>query len=492
MNQSQPTLNQLSPPDMLLVEHRCRQFEKAWQSSRERPRFEEFLTGVADTVRPVLLVELILLELDYRRQHGEIPVLWEFLSRWPGDEAVIRKVFAQAEAKSLPTHMQPHGPVLSVDFEDNRTSFPGYELLEELGRGGMGVVYKARHLGLDRIVALKVVRKGSHSEGLQRFLREAQALAALQHPNVVQVFDSGEHQDLPFCVMEYVEGGSLAQRLNEGPLPAKDAARLVEQIAHGIQAVHEKGIIHRDLKPGNILLQMRFTTENTENTEKKPKVTDFGLAKRIESESGLTHSGAVMGTPSYMAPEQAEGLVHDIGSATDVYGLGAILYECLTGRPPFRAANIFETLVQVRSQEPVAVRHLQPKCPRDLETICHKCLRKEANRRYRTVAALADDLQRFLTGRAIRARPVGLLQRAVKWARRRPTAASLTGLLVALTFSGVIWGWQWHRQQSLADQAVSQAVPRSPRRGSQSRCRCQECLSPVSSGRSRRHRSPGT
>src|SRR5262245_27259422 len=318
---------------------------------------------------------------------------------------------------------------------------PGYEILAELGRGGMGVVYKARHLNLNRIVALKMILAGGHAspEDLQRFLTEAEAVAALQHPNIVQIFEAGHHNGLPFFTLEYVDGGTLTGWVREHPLPAAQAAHLVEQLARGVAYAHDKGIVHRDLKPDNILLGAGRSQAGTPETEDwvqppnvtladdrrtppVPKITDFGLAKRVKGGSGVTHTGAVMGTPSYMAPEQAEGK-KNVGAAADVYALGAILYRLVTGRPPFQAATPLDTVMQVVSDEPISPRHPQPKLPKDLETICLKCLQKDPAKRYASADALADDLARFLSEEPIQARPVGPVERAVKWARRRPTVA---------------------------------------------------------------------
>jgi WD40 repeat protein/tRNA A-37 threonylcarbamoyl transferase component Bud32 len=303
---------------------------------------------------------------------------------------------------------------------------PGYEILEELGRGGMGVVYKARHLKLQRVVALKMIRSGDYASPaeLARFLTEAEAVAHLQHPNIVQIFETGQHAGLPYFTLEFVEGGSLATKIGAQPLPAGVAARLVEDLARGMHHAHGKGLLHRDLKPANVLL----TADGT------PKIADFGLAKKLEADSGLTQTGAIMGTPSYMAPEQAEGRTRDIGPRTDVCALGAILYECLTGRPPFRGSTTLETLEQVRLAEPVPVRQLQPRVPRDLETICLKCLEKAPPRRYATALDLAEDLRRFRMHEPIRARRASLPERVAKWSRRRPAAAALIAvcLLAAL------------------------------------------------------------
>jgi WD40 repeat protein len=300
----------------------------------------------------------------------------------------------------------------------------GYEILAELGRGGMGVVYQARDQRLGRLVALKMIKDGADAD-LRRFRTEAEALARLQHPNIVQVFEVGEHDGQPYFSLEYCAGGSLDRKLNGTPLPAAEAARLTETLARAVQAAHERQVLHRDLKPGNVLLAADGT----------PKVTDFGLAKKLDQESGQTHSGAVMGTPSYMAPEQARGEVSRLGPAADVYALGAILYECLTGRPPFRAASVLDTLAQVLHEEPVPPRRLQPKVPRDLETICLKCLHKEPARRYATAADLAEDLRRFLAGEPIAARPVSGAERLARWGRRNPALAAVSALAALLLFT---------------------------------------------------------
>jgi WD40 repeat protein/tetratricopeptide (TPR) repeat protein len=306
-------------------------------------------------------------------------------------------------------------------------SVPGYEVLGELGRGGMGAVYKARHLGLNRLVALKVLLAGAHAspEDLVRFRAEAEAVARLHHPNVVQIYDLGSHAGLPYFALELCEGGTLAEHNRHQPQPPRAAARLVEAVARGVACAHERGLIHRDLKPSNVLL-----------TDCIPKITDFGLAKWLGGETGLTGTGAVVGTPSYMAPEQAAGDNRAVGPAADVYALGAILYELLTGRPPFQAATPLETLQQVVGQEPVPPSQLQPGLPRDLATICLKCLQKEPGRRYASAGALADDLRRFMDGQPIQARPVGLVERGLRWARRNPGWA--TALLSVFTLLLVI------------------------------------------------------
>jgi WD40 repeat protein/tRNA A-37 threonylcarbamoyl transferase component Bud32 len=296
-----------------------------------------------------------------------------------------------------------------------RDAVPGYEILEELGRGGMGVVYKARQAKLDRIVALKMILAGSHASAadLLRFLAEAEAEARLRHPNIVQLFESGQHEGLPYFTLEFVEGGTLGTKVATTTLPSREAATLVEAMARGIAHAHAHGIVHRDLKPENVLLTSTGV----------PKITDFGLAKRLQAGSGLTQTGAVMGTPGYMSPEQARG--ETVGTAADIYALGAILYYALTGRPPFRADTPLNTITQTLHDEPVPPRKLNPKVPRDLEVICLKCLQKAPTKRYASAEALADDLQLLLEGRPITARPVGRVERLLKWVKRRPTAATL-------------------------------------------------------------------
>jgi formylglycine-generating enzyme required for sulfatase activity len=328
----------------------------------------------------------------------------------------------------------------------DKVAIPGYEILGELGRGGMGVVYRARQLGLNRVVALKMILGGPHagSEGLRRFRLEAEAVALLVHPHIVQIHEIGDCQGLPWFSLEFVAGGSLADRLDGTPWPAARAAGLVETLARAIHAAHQLGIVHRDLKPANVLL----TADNT------PKISDFGLAKKV-ADAGQTQSGAVVGTPSYMAPEQAEGLNRQVGPATDVYALGTILYELVTGRPPFRAATALETLLQVAADEPVPPRALQPSLPRDLQTICLKCLEKTPVRRYATSADLAEDLRRFQAGEPIAARPARALERTLKWVRRRPALAGLL-LVAALALLGLAGGGFWFTLQlkSERDRAV--------------------------------------
>jgi serine/threonine protein kinase len=273
--------------------------------------------------------------------------------------------------------------------------FGDYDLLAEVARGGMGVVYRARQRALNRIVALKMILSGrlASSEDTQRFLTEAEAAAGLQHPNIVQIHEVGEHDGQHFFSMQFIEGRTLAQRLADGPLPSRAAARYVRLVARALHYAHQRGILHRDLKPSNILI----------DAADEPHVTDFGLAKRL-GDSGQTRTGSILGTPSYMAPEQAGGKIKELSPATDVYGLGALLYELLTGRPPFRAETAMDTVMQVLENDPVPPQLLNPNVDPELETICLKCLEKDPRHRYASAEALADDLQRYLDGDPIEAR----------------------------------------------------------------------------------------
>jgi tetratricopeptide (TPR) repeat protein len=348
-----------------------------------------------------------------------------------------------------------------------------YGILRVLGRGGMGIVFAARQERPRRLVALKMINAGAPggNSRLERFRAESETLARLRHPNVLRVLEVGEHAGRPYFTSDYAEGGSLAQKLATAPLPAREAAALLRTLAQTVHAAHERGVIHRDLKPSNVLLA----------GDGSPLIADFGLAKQIPGEPGtkvpgvgepgvlatgeFTQTGVILGTPDYMAPEQAAGHNHQIGQAVDVYALGAILYECLTGRPPFRAATVLETLEQVRSQEPVPPGRLRPKVPRDLETICLKCLEKEARKRYASGAELADDLGRFLRGEPIRARRAGAAERVWKWARRNPMGAAL--LLVSGVFlTALIAGDQVYkaRLRAAVKQAKASAVEANEQR----------------------------
>lgn len=324
--------------------------------------------------------------------------------------------------------------------------FGGYELLEEIARGGMGVVYKARQIKLDRIVAVKMILAGEFAsdDGIRRFMTEAQAAAHLDHPHIVPIYEVGEHAGRHFYSMGYVEGQSLAKLTAQGPLPPREAAELMKQIAEAVHYAHTKGVIHRDLKPGNVLLRQRRETRDQSlepanhspaldfrPSTLDPLLTDFGLAKRVERGSELTSTGQVMGTPTYMSPEQARADA-TIGALADIYSLGAILYCLLTGRPAFQTASVMETLKQVLERDPLPPRQLNPDIPRDLETIALKCLEKSPDRRYSSAQAIADELDRYLHHRPITARPIGRTERGWRWCKRQPIVAGLTTLAIAL------------------------------------------------------------
>jgi hypothetical protein len=339
------------------------------------------------------------------------------------------------QTQAFPTLSAGAVPSISSGMSHMLGGIPGYEIGELLGEGGMGVVHRGRQLALDRVVALKRIVHGS-AEARVRFQREAHAVARLQHPGIVQIFEVGETADGPYLSLEFCAGGSLANHLDGTPLPPMRAARLIENLADTVHAAHEAGIVHRDLKPGNVLLVRRPTTGlGDDNEELALKISDFGLAKLLDSQQpaqAATQTGAVLGTPSYMAPEQAAA--KPAGPVADVYALGAILYELLVGRPPFKAASVMDTLMQVMRDEPVSPRVLQPKVPRDLETICLKCLEKDPVRRYPSAAALAADLVRYREGRPIQARPTNWAEQTIRWVRRRPAVAAL---LMALLMSVV-------------------------------------------------------
>lgn len=378
---------------------------------------------------PRILEELVEEILDSSRTPEEVcgpfpELLWEVrrrLERCQNIDAHIKTLFPPSRAA--------RGDLSPALSSAELPQIPGYAVLELLGHGGMGVVYKARHLQLKRIVALKMLLMGAYATRTDRarFVREAEAVAELRHANIVQVYDVGEHEGRPFFTMEFVEGGCLAEKLAGVPQPADQAAALIATLADAVHAAHRGGIVHRDLKPGNILLTVDGTA----------RISDFGLARRLEPGTTVTLDGAHVGTPSYMAPEQACGKLA-IGPAADIYSLGAILYELLTGRPPFRADTPSETERQLIAEEPVAPSRLNAKVPRDLENICLQCLRKDPLKRYATAAELSEDLNRFRRGEAVLARPIGMAEHCVRWIRRHP--AFSTGLTASLLLACVLVG----------------------------------------------------
>jgi tetratricopeptide (TPR) repeat protein len=417
---------------LLRAEQRAR-----WQLG-DRVRVEAYLTRHPEVgADPEGLLDLVYNEVFLREEAGEAPSLEEYVERFPALGDQLRLIFEVHIAlrpgrvvvpDTVPPSLPPDSPAVPLCVEVS-----GYEVLSELGRGGMGVVYKARQLSLGRVVALKMLLAGEHASGvgLARFKAEASAVAGLQHPNLVQVYEVGEHDGCPFFSMEFVAGRTLGERINGNPLPADEAARTTAVLARAMHFAHQRGVVHRDLKPANVLLA----------ADGSPKIADFGLAKRQGAQSH-TRTGDVLGTPSYMAPEQVAGKGKDAGPAADIYALGALLYEMLTGRPPFKGESAADTLFQVLHADPVPPSLLRAKSPRDLETICLKCLEKDPRKRYASAQALAEDLERFLEGRPIVARPISLAGRVLKWARRRPALASLTAVSVtavlALT-SFLVW-----------------------------------------------------
>jgi WD40 repeat protein len=421
---------------------------------------------------PEQAIDLVFAEYMLREQRGESPTLEEYARRFPqyADQLKLQVELHEAlgadEERRLPATWSEERANRSAnrrtqsqagsDLESHpQPEIPGYEVLGVLGWGGMGVVYRVWQKRVNRIVALKMVHAGAQAspQVLARFSVEAEAVARLHHPNIVQIYDLGQHAGSPFLVLELIEGPSLAQALAGTPQPARRAAELVESLARAIHSAHRQGVVHRDLTPANILL----------TADGSPKITDFGLAKIIIGGGELrTGTGELLGTPSYMAPEQAASRHETIGVATDVYALGAILYDMLTGRPPFKAESPLETLRQVASDEPVPPSRLRPRLPRDLETTCLKCLRKEPAQRYASAEALGDDLRRFLQGRPILARRSGAPERAWRWCRRNRAVASLlacvAALLVGIAIAASISATRLKVQRDRAHQNLQRAL----------------------------------
>jgi WD40 repeat protein len=404
-------------------------------------------------------------------ERGQTPDRQAFLARHPDLASELESFLADKdlfEKKAAP--LPPAAPAPGMAGNVNQAStlarehpaapdipwgtvryFGDYELLEEIARGGMGVVFKARQVSLNRMVALKMILAGQFASAADvvRFRSEAEAAANLDHPHLVPIYEVGEHQGQQYFSMKLIDSGSLTQHLPRLANDPRGAARLLATVARAVHYAHQRGILHRDLKPGNILLDSRG----------QPHVTDFGLAKRVEGDSHLTQSGAIVGTPSYMAPEQASGKKASLSTAADIYSLGAIFYEMLVGRPPFQAETPLDTLLQVAEKEPTRPRNLNPRVDRDLETICLKCLEKEPARRFGSAEALAEDLERWLRGEPIQARPSSAWERTRKWVRRRPAIAALVAALILVlitSFSAVTW--QWLEAETARDKALASAA----------------------------------
>ena len=471
-------VNPLAARSRSQYEESIEAFEDAWRTGSP-PNIDDYLRGEGPE-REALLVELSHVDLEFRLKAGESVRVESYLERYPRmtqDSATVLELLeAEYElrrrneanigldgyAQRFPAYVEElrrrlacaptmGGGRTVVDISARGRELPlvpGYKIIAEIGRGGMGVVYQALQLGLQRTVALKMVLTGFQAgpNELSRFRAEAAALARLQHPNIVQIYEVGEAAGRPYFVFEFVAGGSLAQHLHGRPQPVRAAAQLVEILARAVHAAHAHGVIHRDLKPANILLRDECDEARNECDDLSPlasrlpllvpKITDFGLAKCVGGGDGPdlhgpTVTGDLLGTPNYMAPEQAMVPSQPVGPAADVYALGAILYELITGRPPFTGETPLTTLLQVLHNEPVSVTSLQPNVPRDLETICLKCLRKDPRQRYSSAVELAEDIQRFLRDEPIRARPVRVMEKLRRWVRRHPAPALLltTGLL---------------------------------------------------------------
>jgi WD40 repeat protein len=378
------------------------------------PRVESYLSRFPQLKESRLLLDLIREEYSLRKRFGQTPPISEYRSRFPQ--------VVHTDADLLDDEERPAGPPIEI---------PGYAILGTLGEGGMGIVYLARQLSLNRQVALKLISAGpmARAEELARFRAEAEAVAQLQDPNIVQIYEIGQYAGRPYLALEFVEGESLDQRMRGKPISTNQAAQWSHTLAVAMHHVHQRGIVHRDLKPANVMVR----------SDGVLKITDFGLARQLAESASLTVTGSVIGTPSYAPPEQAAGQTRDMGPAGDIYSIGAILYEMLTGRPPFRGESAAETILQVLREEPVSVSRLRPDVSKDLATICHKCLQKEPRKRYATADALAEDLRRFLADEPIAARPVGKVARLWRWAgRNRALAASLAVSAVALLAAAIV------------------------------------------------------
>ena len=439
-NPSEPART-LSLSQARRVNDACERFEADWRAG-QHPEIEAALSASLDPDRRALFPELLALDRELRQTVNDPPAVEEYLARFPEWADEIARAFGPSPTgvwnptpringssgfRTDDTIFEPGAPVPPLSGSDDLpplAQFGDYEILEEIARGGMGVVYRARQVSLNRLVALKMIRAGrlASAEELGRFRLEAEAAANLDHPHIVPIFDVGEHLGQLYFSMRLVEGGSLARRLGECGRDPLVAARLVATVAQAVDHAHRQGFWHRDLKPANILLDHAG----------RPLVTDFGLAKRVKADVSLTQSGAILGTPSYMAPEQAAGGKQPLTAAADVYSLGAVLYEVLTGRPPFRAETVRETIFLVLESEPIPPSSIRPGLPVELERVCLKCLEKNPNARYPTARALAEDLERYLRGEGVEAGRPNPLQKLARWTRREPELVSHLGGLAIM------------------------------------------------------------
>ncbi|MCA9039226.1 MAG: protein kinase [Planctomycetaceae bacterium] len=458
-----PSPSPPDPADPLPTVHRvdlkCDEFESAWNSG-ERPTIEEYLEGISGTERQQLLRELVALEIELRERGGETPKLNEYTPRFAEMAADLETLFSDKKNSSEEDTLfidseKTVDPTLKyqqrsqfdsgmvgresanidsvnqtrqwIEEQEHLQHFGDYVIIAEIARGGMGIVYKAYQRNLNRLVALKMISQGefANQEEIKRFQLEAEAAAQLDHPGIVPVYDVGEHEGRHYFSMGLVEGGSLSQAVVSQSLTPKEVAQLVLKICEAMAYAHSKRVIHRDLKPGNVLLDQN----------KEPRITDFGLAKRIEEGSNLTMTGQVLGTPSYMPPEQAGGLTSEITETADIYSIGAILYALLCGRPPFQSPNPMTTLRQVLEEEPITPRQFNSKIPVDLETICLKSLEKKREQRYQSAEELAEELKRFIDGHPILARPISSFARLKRWCERNRT---VSGLIVAVMLTMVL------------------------------------------------------
>ncbi|HEV3435992.1 MAG TPA: protein kinase, partial [Gemmata sp.] len=454
----------------LPVDEIAYRFEKAFRAG-QLPVIDDFLEGDG-MARWQLLVELIHRELELRLQYGKPARVAEYLERYPALMHSHNDLAALLETEVRFRILANENPSLS-DYQEQYSALgakvrevfkkvgsvppevSGYEILDEFGRGGMGVVYRARDQLLRREVALKVIRRDKLGEGSMadrmrtRFRKEAEAMAQVTHLNVVQIYGTGESDGDLFLAMELIEGDNWHARVSHGLPEPREAARILEEVSRGVQAIHDKGLIHRDLKPHNILL----------GPGNVPKVADFGLARAVETTDGMTKIGIAIGTPEYMSPEQASLGNEPVTKCVDIYGLGAVFYFALTGRPPVSSEESWpKTLEKVRNQPILNIRELRPEVPRDLETICLKCLRKQPRDRYASVAELADDLRRYLEGRPILARPVGSMERAWKWVKRNPRVTGATATVVLALVVGATVCYLKYREAETARRAEAQRV----------------------------------